>query len=581
MQARLTRFREQRPTKITAMILACLFPLCLVLMAEVNQSGDWGIIGKLFLETPGILLFDVLVVVFLYGILSLLFRRFAPAAAVTSLFWYTVSCIEFYRYQSSGSHFTLYDLSVVTNLGDVMEFAEIHLYAFQFITLLVLALYCAGLFFLNPKIPVTKRHIIPGCSSCLMIAVLFVLFPGFSSTVYDVFGIEHGGINNNFVQEEKFEQNSMIAFLVENLSDVIQTTNIQAPDNYSEESIETLSVNPVDTKPQTSVKPNVITIMSESYADFRVFEDLQIEDSYYKNFDQFRKEGFSGNAIVPTFGGYTVRTEFELQFGLPIKSLNGTVSPQKLMTEEEQTTVASYYRSEGYSTTYIHPYTSKLYRRAELYPYFGYDRLYFEDSFIDPGRFHGYIDDQSAYEKAVEQILIDEKPSYIHLTTMQNHMPYHTGSKSEFDYYMDGVAQTDEALGKLMEELKRIDEPTIVLYVGDHYPSFTENYSVYDRLSIDASNCRTMYQQHYFVWSNYDFQFDTNGEEYVSSFYLPWLLIDKIGLSKNEIIDIMLEQFQKDPVYTMEFQSEYSNEVLDTLTYDLIVGDKFSNYYLR
>ena len=70
-----------------------------------------------------------------------------------------------------------------------------------------------------------------------MIAVLFVLFPGFSSTVYDVFGIEHGGINNNFVQEEKFEQNSMIAFLVENLSDVIQTTNIQAPDNYSEESI--------------------------------------------------------------------------------------------------------------------------------------------------------------------------------------------------------------------------------------------------------------------------------------------------------------------------------------------------------
>ena len=282
---------------------------------------------------------------------------------------------------------------------------------------------------------------------------------------------------------------------------------------------------------------------------------------------------------MPTFGGYTLRTDFELLFGLPLKSLNGTVSPQNMISEEEQTTVPSYFRSQGYTTTYIHPYTSALYRRAELYPYYGFDRVYFEDAFSFPSYQHGYLSDQSAFDKAVDQLLTDEKPAYIHLTTMQNHMPYGEDEDGQFEYYMDGITRTDEALGSLMKQLEQIDEPTVVLFVGDHFPGFSGEETIYDQLGIDAGNCRQLYHQHYFVWSNYDFTFSLE-EQPVSVFYLPWLLADQIGLAGNDITELLLEQYQQDPVYTMEYREHYHNRVLDTLTYDLILGDKYSTCYL-
>lgn len=580
MREKLQQFRNSRAGRIAAIVAAVLFPICLVLMAEVNQSGDWGTIVQLILETPRIFLFDIGAVSVSFWLIGLLCRRAAFSAVINSFFWYAISCVEFYRYRASGSHFTLYDLSVMTNVGDVMKFAEIELFPFQFITLGVLILYCALLFVTDLRVTLPKRQLISACSATLAMSLLFFFVPGVSSAVYGLCGVEYGGLNNSFVQQEKFEKNQMIAFLVENLSDVVQTTRVQEPENYSEESIEVLGTEAVAQPQQTSVKPNIITIMSESYADFREFEDLELEE-YYQNFDRFRSEGFAGDAIVPTFGGYTVRTEFELLFGLPIKSLNGTVAPQNMISEEEQTTVPSYYRSQGYTTTYIHPYTSELYRRAELYPYYGFDRVYFEDSFSNASYYHGYIDDETAFGKAVDQILADEKPSYIHITTMQNHMPYGGDEEEQFSYYMDGIGHTDEALGSLMEQLEQVDEPTIVLFVGDHFPGFTGEDTIYDQLGIDAKNCRQMYRQHYFVWSNYDFSFSLESEQAVSVFYLPWLLADQIGLAGNDITELLLEQYQQDPIYTMEYRNGYHNQVLDTLTYDLILGDKYSNYYLR
>lgn len=580
MQLSLKQLRNCRAARLLAIVLTALFPVCLVFMTEVNQSGSWGTINQLIFEKPTILLFDLGVIVISYGIFGLLFRHIAVSAVLNSVFWYALSCIEFYRFQASGSHFTIYDISVVTNIQDVLKFADIKIYSFQIITLLVLALYCTALFLLGSKISLAKKHVISGGSASLALTILFFFVPGFSSAIFSACGVQYGGMNNNFVQQEKFEQNYMIAFLVENLSDVIQTMRVQEPENYSEESIETLSTDTVMQKEKTMVKPNVITIMSESYADFRIFPDLDL-DEYYQNFDYMRNEGYAGDAIVPTFGGYTIRTEFELLFGLPIKSLNGTISPQNMLSLEEQTTAVSYYKSQGYTTTYIHPYTSDLYRRKELYPYYGFDRLYFQDSFLSPNYYHGYIDDQSAFDKAVEQIIVDDKPSYIHITSMQNHMPYGTGEDDQFQYYMDGIKQTDEALGNLIEQLKQFEEPTVVLFVGDHYPSFSGDSDIYDQMGIEAANCRQMYRQKFFVWSNYDFNFKLENQKAVSTFYLPWLLADSIGLPGNDIMELMLEQYQKDPVYTMEYRMDYHNEVLDTLTYDLILGDKYSNYYLR
>ena len=79
---------------------------------------------------------------------------------------------------------------------------------------------------------------------------------------------------------------------------------------------------------------------------------------------------------------------------------------------------------------------------------------------------------------------------------MQNHQPYNLDSgMTEFEYYMAGIQQTDQALAMLMEQLKQLDEPTIVLFVGDHYPYFTDSSDSYDLADISTENAYVLYQQ--------------------------------------------------------------------------------------
>ena len=71
--------------------------------------------------------------------------------------------------------------------------------------------------------------------------------------------------------------------------------------------------------------------MSESFSDFRVFDSLEVNNDIYSGFDSVGAEGYVGNCIVPTFGGYTTRSEFELLTGLPTYAINTPSVPQNLL----------------------------------------------------------------------------------------------------------------------------------------------------------------------------------------------------------------------------------------------------------
>ena len=70
-------------------------------------------------------------------------------------------------------------------------------------------------------------------------------------------------------------------------------------------------------------------------------------------------------------------------------------------------------------------------------------------------------------------------------------------------------------------ELDDIKEPTLVFFVGDHFPSLRGETSVYNQLGLTGANCDTLYQQKYFFWSNYDADFSYIPENEVSFFYTP------------------------------------------------------------
>lgn len=237
----------------------------------------------------------------------------------------------------------------------------------------------------------------------------------------------------------------------------------------------------------------------------------------------------------------------------------------------------------------MHPFSADFYERSDYYGGFGFDTLIFEDEMSvylsdellrmersegikTAGYYHNFISDESVFNDAVNRIKYTEEADYIHITTMQNHMPYGSGAEEEKNYFA-GIKNSTEALRDFIAQLEELGEPVVLLYVGDHYPFFSDTQNVYARFGIDADNCDLLYEQKYYIWTNTDIDFDS--EELISMFYLPCIIANKVGVS-DSFTEAILSQKEDCPIYSPVVASE-GTDVLDILTYDRISGNGFSD----
>jgi hypothetical protein len=160
---------------------------------------------------------------------------------------------------------------------------------------------------------------------------------------------------------------------------------------------------------------------------------------------------------------------------------------------------------------------------------------------------------------------------------MENHQPYDTEGKTEFEEYLSRVQKVLKNFRDFTEELKSVDRPTIVLMVGDHLPCFRGEGNVYSQLGIDGDNCSTLYEQPYLLWSNYGADFSKVPNEEISSFYLPYVLMDAAGVPLDSMAQTMLDKMREVPVYSTSYDSSIPHDKeLDMITYDRILGDNIS-----
>ena len=331
---------------------------------------------------------------------------------------------------------------------------------------------------------------------------------------------------------------------------------------------------------QPARKPNVIIIMSESYADFRVLDSNLPQKNAYTAFDAFCADGISGFAVVPTFGGYTGRSEFELLTGLPVAAIQDPIVPHDAIQRDTVEGIPELFRRRGYQTVYLHPYQRDFYDRASVYPSFGFDQLLFEDELAIGDRiFHNRPEDALCFDRAISLLRETEEPVFLFVTTMQNHQPYYYNADQGVDelaYYMEGLAHTDAALDDFRQSLDTLGEDTIVLYIGDHFPFFGLPGNFYEQMHAGVSNCAVYYRQHYFLSANYPLEagLDSRREE-LSLFYLPHLLLAAAFPEDVPAISAaFLTHAETKPVYTTaDLQTASgSDSFLDTLAYDRLIG---------
>ncbi len=578
------RDKNSRKYTMTCFFLTLLFPVFIVMMAELNQGKYPSRLVMFIANKPMVFVFDIIVALAIFVALCLLFRKVWRAVAIQSIVYFMLSVTELFKFGTNGNHLIMTDMKLIKSVKSLTSFAYIKITPRLVIYTLIVLAYIGAAFWFNPKIKASiKKSIAPGIACAASVFSMFFI-SAFSSPVYSFFKVDTTAADNVFILNEKFENNSFLAFFMQTASENL-ANKLEIPENYGEEAIENyLGDEYVDVEEAEESsdfkKPNVIVVMSEALADFRAFDELDVSDEYYKGFDKIAAEGYRGQLIVPTFASFTVRTEFELLFGLPVKSLNDPNMPQRMLAERDQPAMARYYKSLGYNTAYVHPFLSSFYSRKRVYGTFGFDQMIFEDDFTVPVEYKGsYIKDKTVFDQIEKLIDESDEPLYVHTTTMQNHQPYTDGpSSNELDNYLSNVKVTSDALETFTAHLKELDEPTLVFMVGDHFPSFkNDSDNVYEQLGINSSTCGRVFEQNYFIWSNYGEDFSDLPKEKFSAFYVPYVILDTIGAPKDTFVNAMTDKMKSLPVYSTQYDSSIANDSeLDVLTYDRVIGENIS-----
>lgn len=312
----------------------------------------------------------------------------------------------------------------------------------------------------------------------------------------------------------------------------------------------------LDSKVNTSdVKPNVICIMSEAYCDLDRIRELDTSEPVTPYFDSICEESRNGDLAVSIFGGGTCNTEFEFLTGYSMSSLLPGSSVYTFYVNSEIEALPHLFKDNGYSTVALHSFDGDWWERREKYPLLGFDTFYTRDDF-DPENtefVRRYISDMDTFKKITDIYESSEEPLFLFCVTMQNHADFSmrydnmkydiklnnvlTADGEHFDYaenYLSLLRESDDALEYLIEYLRNSDEPTIVVFFGDHYPTLDSDF--YDALlntdvgSITIEDSLPMYNTSYFVWANYDIGSSLGEDGIISPNFLGQDILDMAGI---------------------------------------------------
>ncbi len=546
------------------------------------------------------------VLLLLYSVLSALGRRAWIPAAVMALPLYIISLADYYKQINLGTRIGVDDIAMVVNIGELwnvkggqgsgMPFRPMFV-----VTGLALAAYVMLLAALRVRGPFYGAH----RRAISLVTAMALLVPlSVDSFAKQLFEPQIEAYDDVSSHEQDAEPMNAVDCLIGSI--YYDTVAPETTLDYNRTNVENLLA-PYEGTYGTGMRPDVIVIMSESYFDLNRVNGIAIHEDIYENFSRMKAHNAGGEIVVPSFGGGTAATEFEVLSGTSNEAQNNTKSPYKHIDKDGDIwTYERYFEDMGYTTTYIHPYKRYFYEREKAFTAMGFDTLRFEDSLtVTPGEYprDAHISDAAF----VDQIIADlessgAQPAFIFGTSMQNHSPYvklsdddreivtcsalTDGELEALNAYANGIADTDRALGRLLDYIDARERPTALLFYGDHQPLLDGykrlNGITNENIYNDLSHLSTEFA----VYTNFEAAKQEQGlmAEKFSSFYLMNVFLDYIGMGKTPYMEFLSECMQALPVHSVKeeitgknsLQTARFREALRILSYDRLLGEKYS-----
>ena len=297
----------------------------------------------------------------------------------------------------------------------------------------------------------------------------------------------------------------------------------------------------------TGKAPTIITIMDESFADFRIIsgkDTLNTDVDVMPYMDSMEENTIKGFSLASVFGAKTPNSEWEYMTGNTMAFMpGGSVVYQQFMPDEP-TSIVSNLKNMGYDTVAMHPYYAAGWRRNTVYPRMGFNEMYFMDDefqlFDTTAIMRDYITDQEMFDQVIKRYEQQQEespntPMFLMGITMQNHggykktydnfsskvhyldyVDYHADSSDPtvdtrpWDQYLTVSHATDDAVKNLIEYFKTVDEPVVICFFGDHLPSLPDAF--YESLNgkgvtgLTLSQLENLFTVPFFIWANYDIE---------------------------------------------------------------------------
>ena len=400
---------------------------------------------------------------------------------------------------------------------------------------------------------------------CFVLAA--VALCGFTATHFfsDSYLEKHHVIISQWRQQYYYTVNGLIPSFLMN----VQYTKAAEPDNYKKQTVDEIVDSIVASQPESDVKPNIIIMQDESYGDVSLWKDVEFDQPVDSELKHLKKKGASGTVLTSSFAGGTSVSEFEVLTGFSHSFLPSGSTPYQQYCNQPLPSYVSYLHDQGYTTVAVHSYGRNFWNRNAAYKNLGFDKFYAEDNFDNPQtvRDENRITDLETVKKTIsayEENKSTGKPFFNLTVTMQNHQAYNSNEypddqlvkvkKSNIaeewignvQTYVTGIRDANYALKYLVDYFSKVDEPTIIVFYGDHLAkvegSVEDIYipAGYISETTSAESTKLMHSPPFVIWDNYK---HVKAEPVSLSMYqlIPYMT-DLYGLSKPLYFDYLTQQ---------------------------------------
>ncbi|MBQ3064793.1 MAG: sulfatase-like hydrolase/transferase [Clostridia bacterium] len=405
---------------------------------------------------------------------------------------------------------------------------------------------------------------------------------------------------------------------------------IDRPDDYSDESInEILSSiqenleqkeNQTDIPPAQSSalpeKPNIIFVQLESFFDVNRLRGISFTENPLPIFTALKDTCSWGMLSVPSLGGGTANTEFEVLTGMNLNNFGAGEYPYKTILNESTCESTAYnLRSLGYTAHALHNNSATFYNRHKVYSSLGFD-VFIPLELMQNVEYNplGWAKDIVLTEEIMACLANTESQDFVFAVSVQPHGKYPDndtsdirtdtyesesfferlfGSEDESDdnpgghltgnpdtdlteeelraqrikvsgidnkkltaqytYYVNQLYETDRFIGQLITALSSYEEPTVLVLYGDHLPSFE-----YTEESFDDDS--TPFETEYVIWSNFEM---ARVEKDLHTYQLSAEVLGRFDIHEGIITALH---------HTQAAAPSYLNK-LELVSYDMLYGD--------